>query len=59
MASHQDAGLYYTCSDVDAAFEYLRAKGVSVSAPKARYYGAKELVVTDPDGFSLHFQQFN
>jgi len=55
-AAHRDTFLYFNCPDVDAAYAYLRGKGVAVEAPKVAYYGMKQLNVTDPDGYSLCFQ---
>jgi glyoxylase I family protein len=53
---HKDTILYFGCGDVDAAYAYLRARGVAVEAPKVAYYGMKQLNVTDPDGYRLCFQ---
>jgi catechol 2,3-dioxygenase-like lactoylglutathione lyase family enzyme len=55
VTSHADTALYFGCPDVDAAYEHLRAERGSVEPPKVMHYGMKEVVVTDPDGFQLHF----
>jgi catechol 2,3-dioxygenase-like lactoylglutathione lyase family enzyme len=47
---------YVGCPDVDAAYEYLRARGVDVKPPKVAPYGMKQLYVRDPDGYNLCFQ---
>lgn len=52
---HADASIYFGCPDVDTAFDLYRAKGVKLAPPKVLNYGMKEIVVTDPDGYELHF----
>jgi uncharacterized glyoxalase superfamily protein PhnB len=38
--------------DVDAAYEDLRARGIDVEeAPEDRFYGLREMLVRDPDGY--------
>jgi glyoxylase I family protein len=56
QAAHDDTGLFFSCPDVDAAYAYLREKGVDVKPPKIAPYGMKQLYVTDPDGYVLCFQ---
>ncbi len=56
IAAHADTGIFFICPDVDAAYDYLRAKGVDVKKPEIREYGMKQLYVTDPDGYVLCFQ---
>jgi uncharacterized glyoxalase superfamily protein PhnB len=41
---------------VDAAYNYLRGKGVDVKEPKVTPYGMRQLYLTDPDGFGICFQ---
>ena len=55
-SGHQDTGLFFGCPDVDAAYEYLAAKGLDVTPPKVAWYGMKQLYLTDPDGYGLCFQ---
>jgi uncharacterized glyoxalase superfamily protein PhnB len=56
VAAHNDTGLYFGCEDVDAAYRYLRSRGLDVQKPVVRDYGMKQLSVTDPDGYFLCFQ---
>jgi hypothetical protein len=56
MASHDDTCIYFGCPDVEAAFMYLREKGVALNPPKIAPYGMKQLYLHDPDGFGLCFQ---
>ena len=56
QAAHDDTGLFFSCPDVEAAYAYLRGKGVDVQPPKIAPYGMKQLYVTDPDGYVLCFQ---
>src|SRR5215472_8273675 len=48
-AAHEDTGLYLGCPDVDAAYQELRSKGVSVKEPVVTGYGMKQMYVRDPD----------
>lgn len=56
-AIHRDTGLYFSCPNVDEAYDHLRGKGVDLKPPKVAYYGMKQLYLTDPDGYELCFQQ--
>ena len=56
VAAHDDTALYIGCPDVDAAYEHLRARGVTLEAPTVAPYGMRQLYVKDPDGFTLCFQ---
>ncbi len=55
-AAHDDTAIYFGCPDVDAAYAYLRARGVAAKEPRIAHYGMKQLYVSDPDGYSLCFQ---
>ena len=55
-AAHGDTVLYFACPDVEAAYEELRSKGVSVGKPVVAWYGMKQMNVRDPDGYLLCFQ---
>jgi uncharacterized glyoxalase superfamily protein PhnB len=48
--------LYFSCPDVDGAYEQFQAKGVIVEKPKVAPYGMKQVYLRDPDGYSLCFQ---
>jgi glyoxylase I family protein len=56
MAAHRDTCIYFGCPDVDAAYAYLRDKGVQLKPPKIAPYGMKQLYLLDPDGYNLCFQ---
>lgn len=56
VAAHEDTALFIGCPDVDAAYNHLRAHGLSVDRPVVAPYGMKQLNVKDPDGFHLCFQ---
>jgi glyoxylase I family protein len=56
IAAHDDMAIYFGSPDVDAAYAYLRARGVSAKEPKVAPCGMKQLYVSDPDGYSLCFQ---
>jgi glyoxylase I family protein len=53
---HGDVGFYFHCADLDEAYEYLRARGISAEKPVVRDYGMRQLMVRDPDGYWLCFQ---
>ena len=53
---HRDVCLYFSCPDVDAAYEHLLAHGIQVQPPKVAPYGMKQLYVPDPDNYLLCFQ---
>ncbi len=55
-AAHDDTCIYFGCPDVDAAYEELRARGLSAKPPKVAPYGMKQLYFRDPDGYGLCFQ---
>jgi glyoxylase I family protein len=56
VSAHGDTCLYFACPDVDAAYEELRGKRVSVKQPKVASYGMKQIYLDDPDGYCLCFQ---
>lgn len=53
---HDDTCIHFGCPDPDAAYEYLRSKGVALDPPKVAWYGMKQLIVSDPDNYQLCFQ---
>ena len=53
---HQETYLYFLCPDPNAAYEFLKSKGVQVKPPTVAYYGMKQLYLQDPDGYTLCFQ---
>ena len=50
VAGHADTTLFFGCPDVDAAYAYLRERGLAVEKPTLREYGMKQLALADPDG---------
>jgi glyoxylase I family protein len=53
---HKDTYLYFQSSSPDAAYEYLKSKGISLDPPTVAYYGMRQLFLQDPDGYTLCFQ---
>jgi glyoxylase I family protein len=53
---HHDTCLYFGCPNPDAAYEYLRSKGVDADPPKTAPYGMRQLYFHDPDGYNICFQ---
>lgn len=56
VAAHGDTGLYFLCADVDTVHAHLLAKGLDVAPPISTPYGMRQVSLTDPDGYRLHFQ---
>jgi len=56
FSAHDDTCLYFGCPDVDAAYEDLLAKNITVSKPTVAAYGMKQLYFHDPDGYHLCLQ---
>jgi glyoxylase I family protein len=56
VAAHEDTGLFFGCQDLNAAYEELRGKGVTVKEPVVTSYGMKQMYLRDPDGYGLCFQ---
>lgn len=56
VIGHMDTGLFIGCPDVDAAYAYLKSKGVVCEEPKVAPYGMKQLYLSDPDGFGICLQ---
>lgn len=55
-SGHADTCIFFGCPDVDAAYQFLRAKGLELDPPKIAPYGMKQLYFKDPDGYGLCFQ---
>ena len=56
LGAHHDTALFFRCPDVDAAYEYLKERGVNLKPPSNAPYGMRQLYFKDPDGFNLCFQ---
>ena len=55
-SGHRDTCLYFSCPDVDGAYQYLRSRSLEPDPPKIAHYGMKQLYISDPDGYGLCFQ---
>ncbi len=55
--AHGDTVLYIGCRQLEDIVMNLRSQGVSVSGPVTSYYGMLQVLVQDPDGYSLCFQR--
>lgn len=53
---HQETYLYFMCPDPQAAYTFLKSKGLELEPPKVAYYGVNQLYLHDPDGYTLCFQ---
>ena len=56
QAHHADTGLYFGCTDVDAVYAALVARGLAIDPPHDTSYGMRQLHLRDPDGYALCFQ---
>ena len=54
-AEHRGNGVsfYFVCDDADAIFTELTSRGLKLRAPTVAYYGMKQVVVPEPDGYYL------
>jgi len=56
ISAHNDLALFFSCADVDAAYAYLRSRGIEPSPPANQGYGMRQTYFRDPDGFEICFQ---
>ena len=47
---------YFLCEDVDVLYADLVQRGTDATQPSVAYYGMKQTLLTDPDGYSLCFE---
>jgi len=47
---------YFLCEDADAIYAELLSRGLKLAPPAVAYYGMKQVVVPEPDGYSLCFE---
>jgi len=47
---------YFICDDADAIHAELTSRGLQLSPPTIAYYGMKQVVVPEPDGYYLCFE---
>ena len=53
-----NAVTYVYVEDVDAAYEEFKGRGLEpVDAPEDKFYGVREFLVKDPDGYYYAFAQ--
>ena len=56
VMGHADTELFFECADVDAVYELLHGKGMSISEPETTFFRTKRVLLKDPDGFQIWFQ---
>jgi catechol 2,3-dioxygenase-like lactoylglutathione lyase family enzyme len=56
-ADHGDTTLYVGCTDIDQAYAELTRRGLRAAPPQTAPYGLRLFSVTDPDGYSIVFQE--
>ena len=49
-------GFYFVCDDADAMHAELLGRGLSLQPPRVAYYGMKQLIVPEPDGYAICFE---
>jgi uncharacterized glyoxalase superfamily protein PhnB len=47
---------YFLCDDADDVYRRLRNRGIAANPPEVAFYGMKQVLVIDPDGYRLCFQ---
>jgi uncharacterized glyoxalase superfamily protein PhnB len=58
LAKGMMRGVIFTCDDVDATFERVRASGAEViQEPIDQHYGVRDCAFRDPSGTLLRFNQ--
>jgi len=50
------AGLRHAALELDALHTELCSRGLAIAPPQTRFYGMRQIEVTDPDGYELCFQ---
>ena len=53
---HDDTCLYFGCPDVGGAYEELKSKVPDLKPPRTAWYGMRQLIFKDPDGYSICLQ---
>jgi catechol 2,3-dioxygenase-like lactoylglutathione lyase family enzyme len=53
--SHRDAGLYFTVESIDELVEPIKAKAEIIEINPETFYGMKEIVFKDLNGFQITF----
>jgi uncharacterized glyoxalase superfamily protein PhnB len=48
--------LYFICDDADAIYADLTSRALQRSPPTIAYYGMKQVVVPEPDGYDICFE---
>lgn len=49
-------GLYLVCDEIDTLFQEFTRRGVVIEPPSVTYYGMKQFLVPDPDGYFVCFE---
>jgi catechol 2,3-dioxygenase-like lactoylglutathione lyase family enzyme len=52
---HEDMAFFFGCPDIEAMYNYLMSKSVTVRAPFITGYGWKAITLKDPDNYALWF----
>jgi uncharacterized glyoxalase superfamily protein PhnB len=47
---------YILCEDADSIYTELTSRGVELRPPVVAYYGMKQVIVPEPDGYFLCFE---
>jgi uncharacterized glyoxalase superfamily protein PhnB len=47
---------YFVCDDADAMYAELTSRGLQLDPPSVAYYGMKQVVVPEPDGYYICFE---
>jgi uncharacterized glyoxalase superfamily protein PhnB len=47
---------FFTCDSAERVYAHLTGRGLALEPPRVAFYGMNQLFVTDPDGYTLCFQ---
>jgi len=56
QARGRGTAFYFHCEDADAEHARLSAAGLALAPPSTAFYGMRQLLLQDPDGYQLCFQ---
>jgi uncharacterized glyoxalase superfamily protein PhnB len=47
---------YFICDDADTIYAELKSRGLQLGPPTVAYYGMKQVIVPEPDGYYVCFE---
>lgn len=59
LLNRHDMAIYFSCSDLNEIYRYLKEKDIDIEEPSVTDHGFKALYLRDPDGFPLVFHSLS